>query len=112
MSFQHVGLAEIQGQLGRVSYSTLSWYSRTSLRTTSRGEQHIEGLSVTRLEGRDATHYPLSLMVEPCERLHLRLDYDPTRFSRQAAETIGGRFVRLLEQGLPIPIRHFILSTC
>ena len=103
LSFQHVGLAEIQRTVGAGElFDTLVVFENFPEDHTTR-EQHIEGLSVTRLEGRDATHYPLSLMVEPCERLHLRLDYDPTRFSRQAAETIGGRFVRLLEQGAAHP---------
>jgi len=38
------------------------------------------GPAVTAVEARDVTHYPLSLMVVPGERLRLRLDHRPDLF--------------------------------
>ena len=47
-------------------------------------------------EGRDATHYPLALIVQPGEALQLRLDYRGDLFDRGTVEAIGRRLVRLL----------------
>ena len=103
LAFQHVGLAEIQHAAGAGELFDTLVVFENFLEECAACEQRGMSLRVSRLEGRDATHYPLSLIVVPGERLHLRLDYDPTRFSRQTAETIGGRFVRLLEAAAAYP---------
>ena len=53
---------------------------------------------MARSSGRDATHYPLALMVQPGERAcALRLDYRPDLFDRTARRRlVGARLVRLL----------------
>ena len=61
------------------------------------------GLRVGGIETRDATHYPLSLMAQPGERLLLRLDYDPTRVAPAAAEAVRERLVRLLGSAVAQP---------
>ena len=48
------------------------------------------------MEGRDATHYPLALIVQPGEALQLRLDYRGDLFERGTVEAIGQRLIRLL----------------
>ncbi|MEV5606564.1 non-ribosomal peptide synthase/polyketide synthase, partial [Streptomyces sp. NPDC052299] len=55
------------------------------------------GLTVTGIEGHDATHYPLILTAVPGERLQLRLDFRTDLFDAAAADTLMGRLVRLLE---------------
>ncbi|MEV6584140.1 amino acid adenylation domain-containing protein, partial [Streptomyces sp. NPDC051582] len=60
-------------------------------------EQEASTLSLTHAEARDATHYPLSLMVMPGTGLHLRLDYRPDAFDRPSVEGIADRFVRILK---------------
>ncbi|MFI6409986.1 amino acid adenylation domain-containing protein, partial [Streptomyces sp. NPDC050548] len=60
-------------------------------------EQDASTLSLTHTEARDATHYPLSLMVMPGTRLHLRLDYRPDAFEHATVETIGARFISVLK---------------
>ena len=47
----------------------------------------VQGLRLGPVEGRDATHYPLALIVQPGEELMLRLDYRPDLFDRG---TVGG----------------------
>ena len=42
------------------------------------------GLRLADVRGHDATHYPLSLLAQPGERLQLRLDYRPDLFDRRA----------------------------
>ena len=76
-AYQYLGLAEIQRAAG-----------------TGRGVRHPDGLRelprrpggpagtgaalrVTGAGGRDATHYPLTLVVVPGTRLRLLLDYQP-----------------------------------
>ncbi|MFI6409985.1 condensation domain-containing protein, partial [Streptomyces sp. NPDC050548] len=56
-----------------------------------------EAIRVERLEGRNSTHYPLSLIVMPGEGIRLRLDYRPDLFDRTAVEQLGSRLVRVLE---------------
>ncbi|WP_432077244.1 AMP-binding protein, partial [Streptomyces wuyuanensis] len=60
-------------------------------------EQENSTLRLNHSEARDATHYPLSLMVMPGTGLHLRLDYRPDAFDRSAVEGIADRFVGILE---------------
>src|SRR5262249_1342029 len=58
------------------------------------------GLRLCSVSGHDATHYPLSLMVAPSERLQLRLDYRPDLFERASVEGLAGRLVCLVEAGV------------
>ena len=55
------------------------------------------GLRLGRVEGRDATHYPLALIVQPGEELQLRLDYRPDLFDAASVAALGARLIRLLE---------------
>ncbi len=55
------------------------------------------GLRATFLTGRDATHYPLYLVLAPGQQLGLCLDYRSDLFVRGDAEAIAARLVRLLE---------------
>ncbi|KOU27823.1 thioester reductase, partial [Streptomyces sp. WM6372] len=60
-------------------------------------EQESSTLSLTHAEARDATHYPLGLMVMPGTGLHLRFDYRPDAFDRPSVQGVADRFVRILE---------------
>jgi len=52
------------------------------------------GVRLCHVSGHDATHYPLSLMVAPGERLQLRLDYRADLFERASVEALDrGLFV-------------------
>src|SRR5258705_421480 len=61
------------------------------------------GVRLCHVSGHDATHYPLSLMVAPGERLQLRLDYRADLFDRGSVEALGSRLVRLLEGAVAAP---------
>ncbi|MFL6244609.1 MAG: amino acid adenylation domain-containing protein [Thermoanaerobaculia bacterium] len=98
MAVQHVGLAEIQKAAGSAElFDTLVIFENYPLDRAALGERRVNGLQVLAAEGRDATHYPLALMVMPGEQLSLRLDYDPSRFKRETAQSIGARFVALIK---------------
>ncbi|MGH3851150.1 MAG: AMP-binding protein, partial [Pseudonocardiaceae bacterium] len=55
------------------------------------------GLRITAVTSRDATHYPLTLLVSPGQKLYLLLDYRSDLFERGSVEAIAARMVRVLE---------------
>jgi amino acid adenylation domain-containing protein/FkbM family methyltransferase/non-ribosomal peptide synthase protein (TIGR01720 family) len=57
-------------------------------------------INVTAVEGHDATHYPLSLLVVPGKRLRVGLEFDPSRF---AGDELVARFVRIIESAAADP---------
>ena len=66
---------------------------------------NASGLRLSSVKGHDATHYPLSLIVLPGERLRLRLDYRPDVFERASVEAMADRLARLLEAVVADPRR-------
>ena len=101
MAHQHLGLAEIQQAAGVGDlFDTLLVFEnypvdRAGLAAASLA--HGNGLKLGQVQGRDATHYPLALIVQPGETLQLRLDYRPDLFERADVEAMGRRLIRLLE---------------
>ncbi len=69
------------------------------------------GIRLGRVGGHDATHYPLSLMVQPGQagsaqgELRLRLDYRPDCFERASVAVLGERLLRLLAGAVAAPDR-------
>ena len=103
VAYQHVGLAEIQrAARSGTLFDTLVVFENYPLDRAVLAEP-VEGLRIAGVQGRDATHYSLSLIAVPGERLHLRLDYDPARFQRETVEAMAARFVRLLEAAVATP---------
>ena len=97
IAHQHLGLAEIQSLAGLGElFDTLVVFENYPLDRSALA-QPVAGLDLTSLEGHDATHYPLSLMAAPAERLSLRLQYRTDLFERSTVEAIGRRLVGLLE---------------
>ncbi|MFI9814180.1 non-ribosomal peptide synthetase [Saccharothrix variisporea] len=77
LDHQHLGLADIQRAAGQSPlFDTLlvfESYPGTDLAPP-----------LADVEVRDATHYPLALLVVPGDSLVLRLDHDPSRFASSA----------------------------
>ena len=97
IAHQHLGLAEIQSLAGLGElFDTLVVFENYPLDRSALA-QPVAGLDLTSLEGHDATHYPLSLMAVPAERLRLRLQYRTDLFERSTVEAIGRRLVGLLK---------------
>ena len=105
MAHQHLGLAEIQQAAGLGElFDTLMVFENYPVdRQGLAAASH--GLRLGRVEGRDATHYPLALIVQPGEALHLRLDYRPDLFDAASVERLGQRLIRLLEAAVADPAR-------
>ena len=93
MAHQHLGLAEIQNLAGLGElFDTLTVFENypvDDLAADARGndQENDQGsdqrLRVAGITGHDATHYPLSLLAAPGERLRLRLDYRADLFDRE-----------------------------
>src|SRR6187399_869815 len=102
MAHQHLGLAVIQQAAGVGDlFDTLLVFEnypvdRAGLAAAGLGTIG-NGLKLGQVQGRDATHYPLALIVQPGETLQLRLDYRPDLFERADVEAMGRRLIRLLE---------------
>ncbi|WP_229834825.1 non-ribosomal peptide synthetase [Streptomyces xantholiticus] len=96
MDHQYLGLTDIQQATGLGElFDTLVVFENYPLDADVLEIGH--GLSVTGIEGHDATHYPLILTAVPGERLQLRLDFRTDLFDTVAAEALMSRLVRLLE---------------
>ena len=109
LEHQHVSLAEIQRAAGVGDlFDTLMVFENYPLDRAA--FPTVDGVRIAAIEARDASHYPLTAVLMPGERLHLRLDYDPSRFDRTAAERIGKGFIRLAETAVAepdAPLHHF-----
>jgi aspartate racemase len=125
LAYQHVGLADIQQAAGmRELFDTLVVFENYLVAEVDRVAS-AAGLRVAEVAVGDATHYPLSLLVVPGERLRLRLDYDLGRWSQADAEALAGWWLRLLDAAAQTPEaplhrlqmlsqqqRHWLLETC
>ncbi|GGK73127.1 non-ribosomal peptide synthetase [Mangrovihabitans endophyticus] len=63
------------------------------------------GPRLAKVYSRDATHYPLALIVGPGRSLRYHLDYRPDTFGRADAEAVTRRFTRVLRTLLSEPAR-------
>ena len=105
IAHQHLGLAEIQGLAGLGDlFDTLTVFENYPVDEAALATE-AGGLRLTGIAGHDATHYPLSLLAAPGERLRLRLDYRADLFARAAVDAMAQRLVRLLDAVAQEPAR-------
>src|SRR5262249_41986558 len=96
MAHQHIGLAEIQHEAGLGElFDTLLVFENYPVDQAGLAAE-AQGLRLGAVEGHDATHYPLALIVQPGAELKLRLDYRSDLFDRGTVDRFGERLVRLL----------------
>ncbi|MFD0890984.1 condensation domain-containing protein, partial [Streptosporangium algeriense] len=107
LAHEHLGLGEIQRAAGLGQLFDTLYVLRNF------GDDEEERLRVTasygiaEMDSVDGTHYPLTLVVTPDERLKVSLAYRPDVFDRPLAEAMLARFTRLLEQiagDLTVPV--------
>ncbi|MFI1227664.1 MULTISPECIES: amino acid adenylation domain-containing protein [unclassified Streptomyces] len=97
MDHHHLGLAGIQRQVGTgVLFDTLAVFENYPL-DPSALDREVDGIRVSGFTGQDATHYPLSLIAYPGERIRLRLGHRPDLLDRATAESVVDRLVRVFE---------------
>ncbi|MDI9919144.1 amino acid adenylation domain-containing protein, partial [Rhodococcus sp. IEGM 1379] len=99
LDHHEVSLGEVQSRAGLGNlFDTLSVFESYPVDKSGLDENaDIEGMRVTGLDARDATHYPITLLsiLEPSLRLSLR--YQPGIFDRATMTTLAERLVRILE---------------
>ncbi|MEU6485709.1 amino acid adenylation domain-containing protein [Streptomyces sp. NPDC046887] len=95
---QHLGLARIQQLAGQGDLFDTSLVFENYPWDGSAAEPGAGPRITPELaRGRDATHYPLTLIAAPGRRLYLRLDYRGDLFDRAEAQGLVDRLVRALD---------------
>ncbi|APY90246.1 non-ribosomal peptide synthetase [Streptomyces alfalfae] len=56
-----------------------------------------QGLALRDLDAREATNYPLTVVVSPGERLTVELGYDPRHFDEPSAESMAGQLLHTMD---------------
>ncbi|WP_431900907.1 amino acid adenylation domain-containing protein [Amycolatopsis thermoflava] len=85
LEHQHLGLADVQRAAGQPTlFDTLVVFE-------SYPGTDLAGSPLAGVEVRDATHYPLALLVVPGEEFVLRIDHDPACFDDAAVARIAER---------------------
>jgi amino acid adenylation domain-containing protein/non-ribosomal peptide synthase protein (TIGR01720 family) len=103
LNVYHLGLSEIQQAAGfEQLFDTIFVFENYPL-DRSLLTRSFAGLRISNVEMRDGAHYPLALMIAPDDRLCVRLDHDPARFTAEHAAGIASRFIRLLESAVAQP---------
>ncbi|MCS7477864.1 non-ribosomal peptide synthetase [Umezawaea endophytica] len=98
MAHQHLGLQEVQAVVGPGAvFDTLVIYENFPRKGL--GQARDSGLTLIPVKrGRNSSHYPLTLITGPGERMPLILDHDRGLFDRQAADSVVGALARVLER--------------
>ncbi|MEV0320301.1 amino acid adenylation domain-containing protein [Streptomyces sp. NPDC050658] len=101
MAHQHLGLPQIQKAAGPgAGFDTLLVYESFP-QPPVRPEAPPTGDRLSLLPAgftREAAHYPLTLVVGPADRTHLKLEYRPDLFERPMAQAALESLVRILER--------------
>ncbi|MFI6023947.1 condensation domain-containing protein, partial [Streptomyces sp. NPDC051287] len=98
LAHQHLKLTDIHNLTpANELFDTVVVFENYPIGAVPKAAEPADAIRVERLEGRNSTHYPLSLIVMPGDEFRLRLDYRPDLFDRAAAEQIGSQLTRVLE---------------
>ncbi|MFI6953324.1 amino acid adenylation domain-containing protein [Nocardia sp. NPDC050408] len=99
LDHHHLGLARIQQVAGPgAMFDTVTVFESYPVDRTGLSEDiDIAGMHVLDIQGRDAAHYPLGLIVHHDTRLHLSFEYLPELFTRQQIDALADRVLRVLD---------------
>ncbi|MFF2149629.1 amino acid adenylation domain-containing protein, partial [Kitasatospora sp. NPDC058190] len=97
----HLGLSDIQREVGIPElFDTMMVFENYPFdgpgRDVAAGLEAGVRVTAALERGRDATHYPLTLVVAPGERLYLRLDYRDDLVAGKDAQALLDRLLRVL----------------
>ncbi|ROO88887.1 non-ribosomal peptide synthase protein (TIGR01720 family)/amino acid adenylation domain-containing protein [Actinocorallia herbida] len=97
LAHHHLGLTEIQRATGHpVLFDTMTVLENYPF-DPSTMDGILGGLRLTGFESYDATHFPLSFVIIPGDRLSMRLHYRPDLFTPDSAEALLGRVRAFLD---------------
>jgi len=94
---QHLGLPHLQHLTGMTELFDTAMVFENYPRDSRDLPTPDTGLRITKITGRDATHYPLTLIACSTPQLRLRLDYRSDLFDSVTIEALAARLLRLLE---------------
>ncbi|WP_331730044.1 amino acid adenylation domain-containing protein [Streptomyces sp. NBC_00073] len=98
LAHQHLKLTDIHNLTpANELFDTVVVFENYPIGAAPKAAEPADAIRVERLEGRNSTHYPLSLIVMPGDEIRLRLDYRPDLFDRATVEQIGSQLARVLE---------------
>ncbi|GID33104.1 hypothetical protein Abr02nite_80870 [Paractinoplanes brasiliensis] len=100
LEHQHLGLADIQRAAGadELFDSLLAFESYPIEPAALDDLARSTGLRLVGMDAQAATHYPLTVIVLPGDRLRFRLDHQPDLITPEAARTIADRLLRALRE--------------
>ncbi|MCC3650366.1 amino acid adenylation domain-containing protein [Streptomyces sp. S07_1.15] len=102
MAHQHLGLSEVQQLAGAGAvFDTLVVYENYP--RPPAGPPAPDTFTLGFAEGREAAHYPFTLVVAPGDRMRCKLDYRPDLFDRDTAGSVFRWLERVLEQMVADP---------
>ncbi|MFF4986987.1 amino acid adenylation domain-containing protein [Streptosporangium saharense] len=107
LAHEHLGLGEIQRAAGLGQLFDTLYVLRNFGDDEDERQRITASYGIAEMDSVDGTHYPLTLVVTPDERLKVSLAYRPDVFDRPLAEAMLARFTRLLEQiagDLTVPV--------
>ncbi|MFF2073697.1 non-ribosomal peptide synthase/polyketide synthase [Kitasatospora sp. NPDC058162] len=95
--FEHLPLAEIQA-LSQLPPGTALFDSLVVLENypVDEGTVAAHGPRIRDLDAREATNYPLTVVVSPGERLAVELGHDPRHLDAATAESLAGQLLHTL----------------
>ncbi|WP_156724638.1 non-ribosomal peptide synthetase, partial [Streptomyces apocyni] len=97
MAHQHIGLADVQRLAGGGElFDTLAVFENYPIDPRTL-QTSASPLRVVGVDGHDATHYPVTLLAIPGERMQLRLGYRSDVVDGERAATLLRRLTGLLE---------------
>ena len=99
LDWQHLGLSEIRQAAGpAATFDTLVVFESYPVDRAALSESvDIAGMQIREVTGRDAGHYPLTLIAHDGDGPTLRLSYRPDLFDRATADRIVARVARILD---------------
>ncbi|MFA1559414.1 amino acid adenylation domain-containing protein, partial [Actinomadura chokoriensis] len=98
LAHHHLGLTEIQRAAGHggALFDTMTVLENYPFDPSSM-DGSLNGVRIAAADSYDATHFPLSFVAAPGERLSLRLHYRPDVYERPVVEALLARVRRFLE---------------
>ncbi|MFC4051754.1 non-ribosomal peptide synthetase [Actinomadura syzygii] len=98
LAHHHLGLTDIQRVAGHGGglFDTMTVLENYPFDPSSM-DGSLNGVRIAAADSYDATHFPLSFVAVPGERLSLRLHYRPDLYERPVVEALLGRLRRFLE---------------
>ncbi|OZM72910.1 non-ribosomal peptide synthetase [Amycolatopsis antarctica] len=99
MAHQHIGLSEVQRRTGLGElFDTTTVFENYPVDVDVDSSPTLPGgVRITDFRGKDATHYAISAVAMPGERLSFRLDYRPDVLDHDLVARLGSWLRRLLE---------------